>query len=611
VTFADNRERPNLVESPTPKLVVVDSDTMSTFRHEDYKVGWICPLPIEGTAAMEMLDEEHPSLPQEPNDPNAYTLGCIGVHNVVIASSPSQGTNSATAVAAEMMHSFRSIRYRLLVGIGAGVPNARNNIRLGDVFVGEGVVQHDFGKIEEQGFRRTRSLIPAPPALLSVVRKLQAREKRDGNSFTAHLSKFKDLRPEQGMTVCEHEGGSTTCEKCEREMGMDRSGTTADPVVHYGNIASGNSVIKNAKDRDDIGKALDVQCFEMEGAGLIYNYPALVIRGISDYADSNKNGRWKQYAAFAAAAYTKELITVLPEDLISMPSVRSPFPTHGPALQSPASDAVVSSPSMVMARHSPQSFFSILNRLLSPESVALGRLVINTRAPWHDFCPAPIPITRDDVVIPPTSQLCDILNSSRGSRLSDWLSRMFSYLVPGEDCLDRIGSAPTKTYLLSNHGRIFEKHCVQLIGRGWFETIIKLGADPYMVVGFSTVHESSIRGRDLEFHLPHPGVPNAGSHAADAKTAKAFLPADGELIVAVQYRKVQWGWFSSRDFDSAFLETNVNRWKVFVDDWKDPSQPGEDDVVEVSLQDSIVEEDVTMQGEVVIEGDQIFVLSET
>src|SRR5438046_1978410 len=98
-----------------------------------------------------------------------------------------------------MMHSFSSIRYRLLVGVGAGVPTTENDIRLGDVFVGLGVVQHDFGKIEAKGFRRTRSLIPPPPALLAVVRKLQARPKRDGNSFTRHLSKFQYLRPGQDI----------------------------------------------------------------------------------------------------------------------------------------------------------------------------------------------------------------------------------------------------------------------------------------------------------------------------------------------------------------------------------------------------------------------------
>ncbi|KAH0556092.1 hypothetical protein GP486_005974 [Trichoglossum hirsutum] len=34
-----------------------------TPRVEDYTVGWICALPIEHAAAMEMLDEEHQDLP--------------------------------------------------------------------------------------------------------------------------------------------------------------------------------------------------------------------------------------------------------------------------------------------------------------------------------------------------------------------------------------------------------------------------------------------------------------------------------------------------------------------------------------------------------------------
>jgi hypothetical protein len=37
---------------------------------EDYTVGWVCTTDVELAAASEMLDEEHESLPQNPNDPN-------------------------------------------------------------------------------------------------------------------------------------------------------------------------------------------------------------------------------------------------------------------------------------------------------------------------------------------------------------------------------------------------------------------------------------------------------------------------------------------------------------------------------------------------------------
>lgn len=49
----------------------------------------------------------------------------------------------------------------------------------------------------------------------------------------------------------------------------------------------------------------------METAGLIDNFPCLIIRGIYNYADTHKNDRWQNYAAIIAAAYAKKLLQVL------------------------------------------------------------------------------------------------------------------------------------------------------------------------------------------------------------------------------------------------------------------------------------------------------------
>jgi hypothetical protein len=50
----------------------------------------------------------------------------------------------------------------------------------------------------------------------------------------------------------------------------------------------------------------------MEAAGLMNDFPCLVIRGICDYADSHKNNTWQPYAAATAAAYAKEVLSVIP-----------------------------------------------------------------------------------------------------------------------------------------------------------------------------------------------------------------------------------------------------------------------------------------------------------
>jgi nucleoside phosphorylase len=82
-------------------------------------------------------------------------------------------------------------------------------------------------------------------------------------------------------------------------------------VVHYGVIASGNELIKSAAERDWLGEELGAKCIEMEAAGLMNQFPCIVIRGICDYADAHKNDMWQKYAAAVAAAFAKELLSVI------------------------------------------------------------------------------------------------------------------------------------------------------------------------------------------------------------------------------------------------------------------------------------------------------------
>jgi nucleoside phosphorylase len=80
-------------------------------------------------------------------------------------------------------------------------------------------------------------------------------------------------------------------------------------VFHRGRIATGNAVIQDGKLRDEIRTRCDgALCVEMEAAGVDANRRCLVIRGISDYADSHKSDMWRSYAAGNAAAFTRELL---------------------------------------------------------------------------------------------------------------------------------------------------------------------------------------------------------------------------------------------------------------------------------------------------------------
>lgn len=104
----------------------------------------------------------------------------------------------------------------------------------------------------------------------------------------------------------------SACDLTQLEQRLDRD--SDDPIVHYGLIASGNAVIRSAKRRDELREAWGVLCFEMEAAGLMDDFPCIVIRGICDYSDDHKNKAWQPYSAVVAAAYAKDLLRVTPPE---------------------------------------------------------------------------------------------------------------------------------------------------------------------------------------------------------------------------------------------------------------------------------------------------------
>ncbi len=304
-------------------------------KHEDYQIGIICALATEKAAMVAMLDESHPRLKKENGDENEYTLGRIGVHNVVIACLPAGliGHGPAAIVASNMRRSF-PIKFGLMVGVGGGVWSKKDDIRLGDVVVSQptashcGVVQWDFGKMGKDGtFQRTGSLDKPPPVLLHALQELRTFDITDGIDLDTSLSLMVRNKPRMGETYryqgAEHDQlfearydheGDETCEECDNRLLVQRPARKdSTPKIHYGNIASGNEVMKHGVTRDKIAKEEGVICFEMEAAGLMDSFRCLVIRGICDYADSHKNKIWQPYAAATAAAFARELLRFIDE----------------------------------------------------------------------------------------------------------------------------------------------------------------------------------------------------------------------------------------------------------------------------------------------------------
>jgi nucleoside phosphorylase len=307
----------------------MNSDYMAQpFLCHNYTVGWLCSLDIELAAALAMLDQDH----AHPKDfdytksrKSLYRFGRVGEHDVVIACLPSgqTGTTQAATVASRMMSDFPSITYRLMVGIGGGVPSNDSDIRLGDVVVSTRVIDHNHGKITAHGFEHGHGSLNLPlQELLEAVNHVGAERDLGRSRFSEYITKLSQLplfsREAAGSDILfkadYHHVEGATCENCNQDgTVIKRKHRTQNVMVHCGTIASGNQVVKNAIERDEISKKFKgVLCFEMEAAGLMNDFAFLIVRGISDYADSHKNDTWRSYAAGTAAAYAKDLLRVIP-----------------------------------------------------------------------------------------------------------------------------------------------------------------------------------------------------------------------------------------------------------------------------------------------------------
>ncbi|RBR23814.1 uncharacterized protein FIESC28_03430 [Fusarium coffeatum] len=301
------------------------------FTRSSYTVGILCALPLELLAVRALFDVKHCNPKYVRGDSNTYALGTMSGHMVVAACLPSgeYGTNAAAESASNMKRTFFNVEFCLLVGIGGGAPTQENDIRLGDVVVSlpttkyPGVIQYDRGKeMEGNTFELTGSLHPPPRCLMTAVSSLRSNPDLPSNALQYSLEEIVRRVPEALAPRYQHPGKDQDClfqgtclacrvnGECTKDSHMssrpDRA--TYHPEIHYGLIASGNRVLKDGSVRDRWAKQYGILCFEMEAAGVMNTFPCLVIRGICDYADFNKNKTWQHYAAATAAAYAKLLL---------------------------------------------------------------------------------------------------------------------------------------------------------------------------------------------------------------------------------------------------------------------------------------------------------------
>lgn len=193
-------------------------------------------------------------------------------------------------------------------------PPGEADLYLGEVVVGTRVMEYDLGKATNDGqFERTA--IPKLPSsrLLSAVVNLRSKHGMNRSSVRSQeimrTRLFRYHRPTQPDRLFQasypHPPDATTCDDCDdNKLQPWQRRLTDDFWIHYGVVASGDSVNKDANKRDTVSRSLEAKCFEMEAAGIMDSLKCLPIRGICYYSDSHKNKAWEDYAAATAAAYS-------------------------------------------------------------------------------------------------------------------------------------------------------------------------------------------------------------------------------------------------------------------------------------------------------------------
>jgi nucleoside phosphorylase len=328
--------------SPSKHALHEDSDesqeeVLQEIAAEDVNVAIFCALVEESTAVRYTLDKEF-TCRASGKQSYVYTVGNIGAHNMVIAEPAEMGPVNAAHCAAHVSMRFPNVRLALMVGIGAGIPSNKLDIRLGDIAISAprddhpGVIQYDFGKYEADTFKRKGVLNKPPRILTSAIRALEGDELRNKSPIRRILKSIirqKDMfrRPESEDILFDstfpHVQKGSDCSACQasedkRVVPRPPRQRPNEPVTHRGLILSGGGVIKNPTDREQLRRGYESAiCFEMEAAGIMDELPCLVIRGISDYADTHKHDEWHSYAAAAAAAYCKAVLLKVPGDEVT------------------------------------------------------------------------------------------------------------------------------------------------------------------------------------------------------------------------------------------------------------------------------------------------------
>ncbi len=285
-----------------------------------------------------------------PYEFGTYTSAAVGELSIAIARPTRMGANSTTPVVSTLLERLKP-RCLAMSGVCAGNPG---EVALGDVIFAETTYTYDEGKrnVDEfQGDHRQNPMVnswvriaqelkskdmPSYGAPSELDQKIWAFERlSDGQQPNDHLAFDRYFQSTDWPVQLEAWLEDELVIRHPNQLGLTNAGaafldehfskTYETPNVLPFEIvvrpmASGNAVVKDGKTWEDLRGfgVRSVAGLEMEAAAIgraAYTIKLdhwLVVKGVMDHADPNKDDRYKQFAARASA---EVLITFLNEAL--------------------------------------------------------------------------------------------------------------------------------------------------------------------------------------------------------------------------------------------------------------------------------------------------------
>jgi nucleoside phosphorylase len=199
---------------------------------------------------------------------------------VALTGMPQMG-GIATALTTTKAIDLLSPKRVILAGIAAGIGEG---VELGDVIVSDQVVDYDIGKLTSAEYQPRWRVYASDADLVRSAR---------------HFTELKQTKALFSALPKEDNGKPSH--------------------VHVGTILSASKVVANSKAVHSLRKTWTQAIgLEMEGGGgaaAAHEHPShptfIIIKGVCDHGDHNKNDQWQGYAATASAQLVMELLSSL------------------------------------------------------------------------------------------------------------------------------------------------------------------------------------------------------------------------------------------------------------------------------------------------------------